>query len=220
MAKVSNETEIEDLSDKIVSECAGGDFETESDGLLAPMCRDRLLNKCGNTGVMSSLIGGFALGALRKAVAGEGASKLDTYIYILSYVTVHACTCSALGSAFLYGAINKMSEASAVRWGKKNWFILMLPMIKFVMGVMAYMVSGLGNNAEYTHTLTTSLHAVPHSFKPTHQVSVILTCWRDMGGDSLAQIICLAIGIMSIGSVWGLYFLIEHSMRAGANKQQ
>jgi hypothetical protein len=106
--------------------------------LLAPPDRERLCNDSLNTSVMAALIGGFALGSL--SPPGDDAERIDTYIYMLSYMTVHACTCSALTSAFIYSAVNQMEDSAASVWAKKYKWMLMVPMIKFVMGCM---VSGL-----------------------------------------------------------------------------
>ena len=62
----------------------------------------------------------------------------------------------------------------------------MFPMMKFVMGTMCYMLS------------------------------VILTSWRDLDGDDLAQTLALVIGIMSVGMVWAAFFLIQHSKISGS----
>ena len=66
--------------------------------LLAPLNRDRLCNEMQNSCVMAALIGGFALSSLAAPHPDE---RLDKWIYLLAYIAVHACTCSALTSAFL-----------------------------------------------------------------------------------------------------------------------
>ena len=92
------------------------------------------------------------------------------------------CTCSALTSAFIYAAINQMEDAAVEHWHKKYKSVLMLPMMKFVGGVMCYMVS------------------------------VIMTSWRDLEGDDMAQNIALVIGVMSVLMVWLAFFAIRSSM--------
>lgn len=148
--------------------------------LMAEPDRERVCNDVLNTSVMAALIGGFALGAL--SAPGEDAEPLDTYIYMLSYMTVHACTCSALTSAFIYSAVNQMEDDAVTEWCATQKILLSLPMIKFVMGCMAYMVS------------------------------VILGSWRDLEGDDLARYIALAVGVMSVSSVWVAYAGIQRSL--------
>merc|ERR1719446_2020045 len=79
-----------------------------------------------------------------------------------------------------------MEDAAVTEWAKKYKVILMFPMMKFVMGTMCYMLS------------------------------VILTSWRDLDGDDLAQTLALVIGIMSVGMVWAAFFLIQHSKISGS----
>jgi len=148
--------------------------------LMAEPDRERLCNDVLNTSVMAALIGGFALGNL--SAPGEDAERLDTYIYMLSYITVHACTCSALTSAFIYAAVNQMEDDAVHEWAKTQKVLLMLPMMKFVCGCMAYMVS------------------------------VILGSWRDLDGGDMAQAIALAVGVMSVSSVWVAFGIIQRSI--------
>ena len=54
--------------------------------------RERVCNDQMNTGVVAALIGGFAYEALQEGI-GEG-TTLDQIIYMLSLISVHACTCS------------------------------------------------------------------------------------------------------------------------------
>lgn len=60
--------------------------------------RDRILNDVMNTVVAAALIGGFALGNI-SGVSTVGEKTIDKIIYMLSFVAVHACTCSCLTSA-------------------------------------------------------------------------------------------------------------------------
>ncbi|KAH8074651.1 hypothetical protein JL721_2219 [Aureococcus anophagefferens] len=172
------------------------DFDVNGDGIVdnaemlaglksirAPTDRERLTNDILNTSVMSALVGGFALGSL----SPPGDKNLGKYVYICAYVAVHACTCSALTSAFLYAAVNGMADAAVAGWAAKNWPLLALPMMKFVVGTMCYMTS------------------------------VILTSYRDLGGaESLEkwQKLALFIGVMSVAMVWGAFFWIRRSMAA------
>lgn len=149
--------------------------------IMAPVDRERICNDLLNTSVMSALVGGFALGSL----SAPGTRTVEKYIYMLAYTSVHACTCSALTSAFLYAAVNGMEDAAVKPWSDDYKPLLMLPMLKFVVGVMCYMVS------------------------------VILTSWRDLSaGESAFRSIALFIGISSVSMVWMTFFVVQRSMRA------
>ena len=145
--------------------------------MRAPVSRERLCNDVLNTSVMAALIGGFALGSL----AAPGDNLLDQITYLTAYIAVHACTCSALTSAFIYGAVNNMEEAAVEPWAKKQKMLLMLPMLKFIAGSMAYMIS------------------------------VILASWRDLHGLTVFRLISMAVGIMSVASVWVAFAMIWRS---------
>eukprot|EP00622_Pseudochattonella_farcimen_P005025 FR740556.1.p1 GENE.FR740556.1~~FR740556.1.p1 ORF type:complete len:216 (+),score=25.48 FR740556.1:41-649(+) len=165
--------------------------------LMAPVSRDRLCNDLMNTSVMAALIGGFALNSLEapggSTAADDGAaddqvfssqtSQMDQYIYICAYISVHACTCSALTSAFIYATVNNMEDHSVHPWSEKCKLLLMLPMMKFIAGAMAYMTS------------------------------VILTAWKDLEELPVLRWIAIAIGSMSIGSVWVSFVCIKLSTR-------
>lgn len=154
--------------------------------LLAPVDRERLTNDLMNTSVMSALIGGFALGSL--SAPEEGSESITTWIYMLSYCTVHMCTCSALSSAFIYAAVNRMDDDCVGDWAKNQKKLLMLPMMKFVMGCMAYMLS------------------------------VILTSWRDLGDYQASKVIALIVGAGSVSSVWMVYLGVEMSIKKHETK--
>ena len=128
---------------------------------------------------------------------------------MLQYTTVHACTCSALTSAFVYAGVNQMDDSTVTRWTQQRWPLLFLPMMKFVCGCMAYMVS------------------------------VILTSWRDLQNDDLAQTIALIIGkcchvlispassrtrpstgVMSVASVWMALIWIKMPLHEDAKGKE
>ena len=150
-------------------DCGGGD-DAAPPQLLAPVSRERLCNQMQNSCVMAALIGGFALSSLAAPHPDE---SLDKWIYLLAYIAVHACTCSALTSAFLYASANLLEDGPLFAvWAAKRRHVIALPMMKFVMGCMCYMTS------------------------------VILTSWRDLSRHKALQGIATAIGIMSVASVW------------------
>ena len=95
--------------------------------------RERLSNDLLNTSVMAALVGGFALGTLLASpVPEEGPlrGKYDIWIYLLSFIAVHANTCSALTSAFIYRKANAMADEDIDAWAQKYRFLLQLPMGK------------------------------------------------------------------------------------------
>jgi len=166
--------------------------EDQSNMAVVPMDRERLMSDLMNTCVIAALIGGFALGNLSPPAEDEDPNSISNYIYILSYITVHACTCSALTSAFIYAAVNKMGDRYLCDWAKKQKLLLCLPMVKFVSGCMCYMVS------------------------------VILTAWRDLRNNTLGRSFTTVVGAMSVCSVWMVFILIEHTKSMGnrGNKAQ
>jgi len=131
---------------------------------------------------MAALVGGFALGNLQKP--SDFSDGIAVGIYLLAFMAVHACTCSAVTSAFVYRTVNQMEDQHVESWAKKHSLMLALPMMKFVMGTIAYMAS------------------------------VILISWRDLGEAPMWQMVTLGVGVMSMGSVMGVSFLIERSVKA------
>lgn len=114
----------------------------------AELSKEIVLNDVTNTGVMSALVGGFALSSLLSGGFDFENSMADTVSYLLFVLSVHACTCSALTSALVYRVVNKLTEDGAARWAQKfrNQMLLMMPMMKFGMGCAAYIVSVLVNS--------------------------------------------------------------------------
>mmetsp|Transcript_42456 Transcript_42456/g.131489 ORF Transcript_42456/g.131489 Transcript_42456/m.131489 type:complete len:214 (-) Transcript_42456:120-761(-) len=103
--------------------------------------RERVLNDVVNTGVMAALVGGFALGNMRDDLI-DG-SALGVWIYSLAVFAVHACTCSALTSAMLYRLANRMDDEAAVAWAADRVWLLRLPLAKFGVGCLGYLLSVL-----------------------------------------------------------------------------
>ena len=103
------------------------------------MDRERLCNDILNTGVMAALIGGFALSSLQTEYnMNEG---LDVAIYVTAFVGVHACTCSSVTSALLYRYANALRDEDAPSWAASHSFLLSLPMAKFGIGCVSYLLS-------------------------------------------------------------------------------
>ena len=83
-----------------------------------PKRKETVLNDVTNTGVMAALIGGFALSCLQSTdfrLDEHDHSTLDEIIYVLLVFAVHACTCSALTSAFLYRQARPHAVTAAAR---------------------------------------------------------------------------------------------------------
>lgn len=136
--------------------------------------RERLSNDMINTGVSAALIGGFALSNLQSlTIDKDDANWLPTVVYCLSCFAVHACTCSALTSAILYGRVNFLDDSSIETWGARslNKMVLSMPLIKFSMGCASYIIS------------------------------VIILSFHDLAGIDGAQAFCLTVGVMSMMSV-------------------
>ena len=55
---------------------------------------------------------------------------LDVIIYMLSFISIHSCTCSCLTSAMLYRYGNVLSDDDIVGWAKRYPKLLLLPFQK------------------------------------------------------------------------------------------
>jgi hypothetical protein len=123
-----------------------------------------------NTGVIAALVGGFAL--TNSWEMESGGTLIDNSSYILSIIAVHACTCSALTSAFIYRTLTISDEDKAVLWMQQYPWIGSLPIGKFVFGTLCYLAS------------------------------VILVSWNELSGEGLApRLVTLIVGILSVGTV-------------------
>mmetsp|Transcript_85354 Transcript_85354/g.164339 ORF Transcript_85354/g.164339 Transcript_85354/m.164339 type:complete len:165 (-) Transcript_85354:1-495(-) len=139
----------------------------------APVDRTQLCNDVLNTSVMAALIGGFAfsnLQSLESPLRVDDPPPLDTAIYMFNVVAIHLCTCSCLTSAFLYKIINKLNDEIVLEWSQSMpWrFILPMPLSKFVVGCLFYLIS------------------------------VVLLSWRDLEFAGPSRQIAMAIGIGSV----------------------
>ena len=108
--------------------------------IMAQVDRERLCNDTMNTGVVAALVGGFALGNVTVDLTDE-ATGVDVCIYMLSVLAVHACTCSALCSALLYRVVNSLEDDSVAGWAASHKKLLHLPIAKFGMGCVSYLIS-------------------------------------------------------------------------------
>ncbi|CAD7932147.1 unnamed protein product [Amoebophrya sp. A25] len=142
--------------------------------------REKLCNDVLNTSVMAAIIGGFALSNLQQS-GYDYEDSLHLAIYVCSFIAVHACTCSALTSAFVYRSVNNMPEARLEDWAVRNKWLPYLPLGKFAMGCLSYMLS------------------------------VILISYRDLDGKTTWQMVTLLVGLMSMSMVFATVgFLNRH----------
>ena len=86
-----------------------------------------------NTGVIAALLGGFALtNSWEMDVSSSHEEGLiDLTAYCLAILSVHACTCSALTSAFLYRSLTQQSTPrKAVGWMQRHCVLAQVPWYK------------------------------------------------------------------------------------------
>jgi hypothetical protein len=129
------------------------------------------------TGVIAALVGGFSLtNSWNMEMSG---SLLDTSSYVLAIVAVHGCTCSALISAFLYRTLTRSGPKEAVLWMEKHYVVALLPYIKFILGVIAYLSS------------------------------VILIAIKELSDAQEAKVFTLIIGLIGIFTAMGTLMLVH-----------
>ena len=121
-----------------------------------------------NTGVTAALIGGFALSNLQGTVEDEW---LAVIAYLLSFASVHACTCACLTSAMLYRHANMLGEEEAAAWANCHKLMISMPWYKFAMGCSSYIIS------------------------------VIVMSLTALEATDVARWLALVIGIMSVSTV-------------------
>ena len=102
--------------------------------------RDKLLNDVMNTGIAAALVGGFALGNIQESDR-VSENWMDIALYMLSFVAVHACTCSCLTSAMFYRVANMLRSDEVLPWMKSKAILLKLPWYKFAMGCASYILA-------------------------------------------------------------------------------
>ncbi len=106
------------------------------------MCRS---SACNTHSPPPTTQSGFALSNLQGIEAdSDGNIVTDTvnvFIYMLSFIAVHANTCSCLTSAMLYRKANSLTDDDVPVRAQANQLLLRLPWLKFVMGCSCYIVS-------------------------------------------------------------------------------
>mmetsp|Transcript_44829 Transcript_44829/g.97625 ORF Transcript_44829/g.97625 Transcript_44829/m.97625 type:complete len:202 (-) Transcript_44829:145-750(-) len=153
---------------------------SSTSSLIAPVTRERLCNDILNTSVMAALVGGFALNNMHKP---EDDSAMEIGIYMLGFMSVHACTCSALTSAFVYQVVNGMNDDCVEKWATKNKLLVNLAMVKFIMGTAFYIIS------------------------------VICISWKHLEINTFWKWMALMIGIMSCSTVALTAHFLRKSLR-------
>jgi len=144
-----------------------------------------------NTGVIAALIGGFALtNSWEMGVEVEDydpnviietveTRNLSVIAYVLAICAVHACTCSALVSAFLYLNLTRMkSPQDAVQWVHRHPILIETPFYKFLMGVLLYLAS------------------------------VILVAWETLEFNTTCRIFTVVVGIVGCTTVLVTCYII------------
>ena len=124
----------------------GGEDDDEDDAAAAAEIEsqyEKYRDDQMNTGVIAALIGGFALtNSWEMGVEVEDydpnviietveTRNLSVIAYVLAICAVHACTCSALVSAFLYRNLTRMkSPQDAVQWVHRHPILIETPFYK------------------------------------------------------------------------------------------
>jgi len=167
---------------------AGSKYDVSVPSAPPILDRGRLCNDILNTAVMAALVGGFALSSLQmdyysdEDEDGEPDNKLlDTLVFMTTMIACHACTCSALASAFLYRWANGLSDADVTKWAENNKLLLQVPMMKFGMGCVSYLLS------------------------------VVFLSWKILQPVPIMQVMGLVIGAMSISMVFMTYAYIQRT---------
>ena len=141
--------------------------------------RARLGNDLLNTSTASALVSGFALNSLQNPPADE---FLDLSIYVLNCFAVHMCTCSCLTSVFLYHKANDLPENEVHDWAQGRRFLFMLPITKFAMGCVCYLLG------------------------------VVSLSYRDLAVNDTSRKLVLVVGVLSVTMVFltaGLLFIFS-----------
>jgi hypothetical protein len=128
-----NQAEIRDLVKGLTGDCPDENAEASEE-------KSKLMNDVMNTGISAALIGGFALGNIQHDDRISG-KWMDVTFYMLSFIAVHACTCSCLTSAMMYRGANLLKDDEVVSWTERNWLLMKLPWMKFVFGCSCYIIS-------------------------------------------------------------------------------
>jgi len=149
---------------------ANGLAEAAVEGSTSEVERDRLCNDIVNTGVMAALVGGFALSNMI-APENQAHTTESTLTYLAACFAVHMCTCSCLTSALLYRYANGLHEGHVAEWAVNNRLLLNVPLIKFGMGCLCYLVS------------------------------VVLLSWQHLEGENWARYTAFSVGMMSVVTV-------------------
>lgn len=103
---------------------------------------EKLRDDQTNTGVIAALLGGFALTNSWEMEVSDESTTNQIAAYSLAILAVHACTCSALVSAFLYRQLTQQATSKkGLQWMKRHAVLQNVPWYKFLVGTLCYVVS-------------------------------------------------------------------------------
>mmetsp|Transcript_111 Transcript_111/g.267 ORF Transcript_111/g.267 Transcript_111/m.267 type:complete len:204 (-) Transcript_111:2677-3288(-) len=141
---------------------------------------EKLRDDQTNTGVIAALLGGFALTNSWEMEIGDESSNIEVVAYTLAILSVHACTCSALVSAFLYRQLTQQeTRQKGLAWMGRHTGLEHIPWYKFLLGTLLYVCS------------------------------VALVAWTSLDGSLSCRVVTLMGGSMSCSAVvytlWIIY---------------
>jgi len=130
----------------IDSECEGYQNDplptNENDEDAIERKYEKLRDDQTNTGVIAALLGGFALTNSWEMEVSDESTNNQIAAYSLAILAVHACTCSALVSAFLYRQLTQQETCEkGLQWMGRHAVLEKIPWYKFLLGTLCYVVS-------------------------------------------------------------------------------
>ena len=131
--------------------------------LFALVCSCSLLFSLGLSCslVFPFLLGGFALSTL---TSGDNIlttnETVPTIAMLLFYLSVHACTCSAVACFWIYRKVAAMNDGQAMLWASKRKKTLAAPAAAFAIGALGYIVGVIFFTLDAVSDSTLKLTAV------------------------------------------------------------
>jgi hypothetical protein len=111
--------------------------------------------------VFPFLLGGFALSTL---TSGDNIlttnETVPTIAMLLFYLSVHACTCSAVACFWIYRKVAAMNDGQAMLWASKRKKTLAAPAAAFAIGALGYIVGVIFFTLDAVSDSTLKLTAV------------------------------------------------------------
>jgi len=128
--------------------------------LLSPR-KEMVLAQMSNIATIAALIGGFALSTL---TSGDNIlttnETVPTIAMLLFYLSVHACTCSAVACFWIYRKVAAMDADQAMSWAQKRPKTLAAPAAAFAVGAIGYIVGVIFFTLDAVSDSTVKLIAV------------------------------------------------------------